>query len=198
MGQGAITKERIFQVALEVFANHGFEGARMEKIAVEVGVNKASLYFHFKSKDEIFKELFRSILKKYQARLKAILKESENLPSKQRLIKIYEDYLDYNFNNLEMDFWSRIYYFPPEMIRDEVYQSTDEVEGEFQSDLTKVMEEGIRKKELKAQDPQHIAKAYYYILTCIGLSASGLFKKEEILKDMSDSFEVLWEGIKGI
>jgi AcrR family transcriptional regulator len=197
MGQGSITKDRIFQTALEIFAHHGFEGARMEKIAAEVGINKASLYFHFKSKEEIFQELFRSILKKYQSRLKEILKETEKLPSRQRLIKIYEDYLDYNYNNLEMDFWNRIYYFPPEMMKEEVYQSTQEVEGEFQADLAKIMEEGIKNKELKPLDAQHMASAYYYILTCIGLSATGLYKKEQILEDMSNSFEVLWEGIRG-
>ena len=58
MGQGSVTKDRILQVALKLFAQHGFEGARMEKLAAEVGINKASLYFHFKSKEEIFQELF--------------------------------------------------------------------------------------------------------------------------------------------
>ena len=64
MGQGADTKERIMQAALEEFSLHGFEGARMEKIASKVGINKASLYFYFKSKEQLFRELFDIIVKK--------------------------------------------------------------------------------------------------------------------------------------
>lgn len=195
MGNGSVTKERILQTALQVFAENGFEGARMEKIASEVGINKASLYFHFKSKEEIFRALFRQILINYQNKLKEILEEAKNLPMRKRLTVIYEKYLDYNWNNTAMDFWNRMYYFPPTAMREEIITQTLEVENSFIIQLSVVMEEGIRRKELRPMGAVPMAKSYYYVLTCIGLSAD-LMKKEQGLTDMEECFHVFWEGVK--
>lgn len=43
-------KEQILDVALTLFATKGFEGTAMSEIALAVGVRKASIYSHFKSK----------------------------------------------------------------------------------------------------------------------------------------------------
>lgn len=197
MGQGIITRERIFQAALKLFAIHGFEGARMDKIAAEVGINKASLYFHFKSKEEIFRELFHDIIQKYSDKMKAIVAGYKDLPSKERLKAIYKEYLEYNLDNPEMDFWNRIYYLPPSNLREEIIALTSESKKEFVADLADIMEDGIRKKELRSMNPSHMANTFYYILTCIDLS-SGLMDMEQALLDMDNCFEVLWNGIKGM
>lgn len=197
MGQGSVTKERIFQVALKTFALHGFEGARMDKIATEVGINKASLYFHFKSKEDIFRELFQDIIKKYQDKMKTIVTGFKDMPCKERLKAIYQEYLEYNLDNAEMDFWNRIYYLPPSNLREEIISITSESKKEFIADLAIIMEEGIKKKELQPMNPYHMANAFYYILTCIDLS-SDLMDKEQALLEMDSCFEVLWNGIKGM
>ncbi|WP_230740968.1 TetR/AcrR family transcriptional regulator [Methanooceanicella nereidis] len=49
----ASTKDRILDAALELFARKGFDAVSMREIAEEVGIQKSSLYSHFKSKDEI-------------------------------------------------------------------------------------------------------------------------------------------------
>ena len=197
MGQGAVTKERILQVALKLFAQNGFEGTRMEKIAAEVGINKASLYFHFKSKEEIFLELFHNIINNYRSKMKQIVANTKGLSTKERFIAIYQNYLEYNLNNPEMEFWNRVYYLPPSMVSQEVIQTTLETKDEFISSLSQIMEDGIRSKELRASNPQHMAMTFYYLITCIDLS-SDLMSKEEAYKEMEHCFEVLWSGIKGM
>lgn len=195
MGNGSVTKDRILQAALSLFARNGFEGARMEKLAAEVGINKASLYFHFKSKEELFRALFRQILLEYKEALQVMLTETKSLPVKERLTAIYEKYLDYNWNNPRMEFWNRMYYFPPQQMRDEIIKSTLDTEGYFVSALAVIMEEGIRRKVLRPLQAAYMAKSYYYVLTCIGLSAD-LMDKAQGLKDMEDCFLVFWEGVK--
>ncbi|MBH1942166.1 TetR/AcrR family transcriptional regulator [Mobilitalea sibirica] len=197
MGQGSITKDRIFQAALKQFAQHGFEGARMEKIAAEVGINKASLYFHFKSKEEIFQELFQNIITKYQVKMKQIMADTKDLSTKDKLIAIYQNYLEYNLNNPEMEFWNRVYYLPPSSISEEVVKTTVESKKDFISNLTGIMEDGIKNKELRSSNPQHMATTFYYLITCIDLS-SDLMSKEEAFNEMEHCFDVLWSGIKGI
>jgi AcrR family transcriptional regulator len=47
------TRARIQQVALELFAEQGYERTSLREIAERLGVTKAALYYHFKSKDDI-------------------------------------------------------------------------------------------------------------------------------------------------
>ncbi len=51
------TKERIFEVALDLFAQKGFDAVSMREIAEAVGIKKASLYSHFSSKDALLDQI---------------------------------------------------------------------------------------------------------------------------------------------
>ena len=56
------TKEKIVQAAKLVFIRKGMDGARMQEIADEAGINKALLHYYFHSKQELFNEVFYGIL----------------------------------------------------------------------------------------------------------------------------------------
>jgi AcrR family transcriptional regulator len=47
------TRARIQHVALELFAEQGYERTSLREIAERLGVTKAALYYHFKSKEDI-------------------------------------------------------------------------------------------------------------------------------------------------
>jgi AcrR family transcriptional regulator len=47
------TRARIQSVALELFAEQGYERTSLREIAERLGVTKAALYYHFKSKEDI-------------------------------------------------------------------------------------------------------------------------------------------------
>ncbi len=51
------TKERIFEIALDLFSQKGFDAVSMREIAEAVGIKKASLYSHFSSKDELLEQI---------------------------------------------------------------------------------------------------------------------------------------------
>jgi AcrR family transcriptional regulator len=57
-----VRRQQILDAALAEFSAIGFEGATVEKIAQRVGLTKAGLYAHFKSKDAIFDELLASTM----------------------------------------------------------------------------------------------------------------------------------------
>lgn len=60
------TDEALLDAATEVFAAHGFAGARVESIAGLAKVNKAMIYYHFGSKRGLYQtvllRLFRGVL----------------------------------------------------------------------------------------------------------------------------------------
>lgn len=196
MGSGKATRERILKAALEIFADRGFEGARMDKIASSVGINKASLYFYFKSKEDIFRELFSNILFRYRMLVRQVVNDTQGLDCRQRLQVIYRRYLEYNIDNTEMAFWNRIYYAAPEVMYNEIIRATADSKTEFINNLADVMKEGIQKKELKPMDPHSMAMAFYYLLTCIDLS-TDMMDKKTVFIEMEQCFNVIWEGIKG-
>jgi AcrR family transcriptional regulator len=49
----------ILEAALQVFAEKGFAGARMDDIAHRAGVTKGTIYLYFESKEAVFKTLVR-------------------------------------------------------------------------------------------------------------------------------------------
>ena len=57
------TKEKITEEALTLFAERGYKGTSVKNIADAVGIKDASLYNHFKSKQEIFNSIVELISK---------------------------------------------------------------------------------------------------------------------------------------
>jgi AcrR family transcriptional regulator len=53
MSERGDTRVRIQQVALELFTEQGYEATSLREIAERLGVTKAALYYHFKTKDDI-------------------------------------------------------------------------------------------------------------------------------------------------
>ena len=51
------TKERILDIALELFAQNGYLGTSMSDIAKQLGFTKAALYKHYTSKQEILDQI---------------------------------------------------------------------------------------------------------------------------------------------
>src|SRR4029453_5882788 len=48
------TRERIIDAAQAIFARDGFAAAKMQEIADRVGIQRASLFYHFKNKEALF------------------------------------------------------------------------------------------------------------------------------------------------
>ena len=66
------TKRAIFDAAIKIFSTNGYEGATMDDMAQAAGVAKGTLYYYFKSKEEIFKYIITE-------GVEVIMKESPRL-----------------------------------------------------------------------------------------------------------------------
>lgn len=56
------TARRILEAARKVFLEKGMAGARMQQIADEAGINKALLHYYFRSKEQLFRQVFEEAL----------------------------------------------------------------------------------------------------------------------------------------
>ena len=53
------TREKILDAAIDLFARKGFDTVTMQEIADAVSIKKASLYYHYTSKEEILEKILR-------------------------------------------------------------------------------------------------------------------------------------------
>lgn len=56
-----MTKERILDAALEMFAENGYAGTNMRDLAQSVGLTKSALYKHFQSKEDIWNRMLDEV-----------------------------------------------------------------------------------------------------------------------------------------
>ncbi len=59
---GYKTREKILQVAEDLFSEFGFDGTSIAKISKAAGVNKGLIYYHFKDKKDIVVSILQSII----------------------------------------------------------------------------------------------------------------------------------------
>ena len=91
------TKEKIIQAAQLVFIRKGMDGARMQEIADEAGINKALLHYYFHSKEQLFNEVFYGILSRLIPGLIAIFKGDVPIMDKlEAVITEYDTFMNRN------------------------------------------------------------------------------------------------------
>ena len=89
-GRRGDTRARIQRVALELFAEQGYERTSLREIAERLGVTKAALYYHFKSKEDIV----HSFTEDYFTRLDAVIAWGREQPANaQTAHEVFDRYI---------------------------------------------------------------------------------------------------------
>jgi AcrR family transcriptional regulator len=91
--QKAATRERILQAAKQLFAEHGYEAATMQKIAQASGLSTGNVFVHFPSKADVLATLMHEDI----AALDQLI--AKQVPRRgtvrNRLLKVFGVFLDY-------------------------------------------------------------------------------------------------------
>ncbi|MGJ5754194.1 TetR family transcriptional regulator [Streptomyces puniciscabiei] len=83
------TRQRIQDVALELFAEQGYEKTSLREIAERLDVTKAALYYHFKTKEEIIVSLFEDLTKPIEDLIEWGRSQPHTLETKQEVVRRY-------------------------------------------------------------------------------------------------------------
>ena len=79
------TRDRILQSALEIFADRGFKATTVRDICTHAGVNVASVNYHFRSKEALYKEVLVYSFKEADRKYPPATLMSDLLPAEERL-----------------------------------------------------------------------------------------------------------------
>lgn len=157
----ADARERILAAASEVFATHGFAGARIDDIADKAGINKAMLYYHVGDKDGLYAAVLGETVDRTFSMLDQV---AAGLPTPAaKLKKILETFADFGTSNR---------FFVPIMLR-EIASGGSTLPDEMLPRMARVfrvvadvLAEGIADGSFRRTDP---------LLTHVSLVGSMMF-----------------------
>ena len=92
------TEQKILESARNIFHRKGLEGARMQEIADEAGINKAMLHYYFRSKDQLFDSVFMEAVKIIFPKIKELL--NVELPLFEKIRFFTDNYLTILMDNM--------------------------------------------------------------------------------------------------
>jgi AcrR family transcriptional regulator len=105
------SRDEILKAAIELFATRGFHETSMAEVARVAGVSKALIFWHFKSKEELFVAVLRKLLEPYVI---DFAEEADALDEKAQLLKLIKSYLLFVRENA-----SSIRFFVAQILHDE-------------------------------------------------------------------------------
>jgi TetR/AcrR family transcriptional regulator len=91
------TRSRILDAAVRQFSANGLAGARTEQIAEEAGVNKALLYYYFKSKEDLYAVALESVFASVRDANIAVLQA--DVSAGERFVKIVLGNFDRSYSH---------------------------------------------------------------------------------------------------
>lgn len=84
---------RILKFAQKEFEAKGYDGARLQAIADEAGISKASLHYYFRNKDRLFQKVFEMALEEYLPIINTLVDDS--LEWEERVRRFTEALFDF-------------------------------------------------------------------------------------------------------
>ncbi|MFD5506327.1 TetR/AcrR family transcriptional regulator [Streptomyces sp. NPDC127051] len=85
------TRQRIQDVALELFAEQGYEKTSLREIAERLEVTKAALYYHFKTKEDIIISVFEDLTRPIDELIDWAEQQPRTLETKREILRRYSE-----------------------------------------------------------------------------------------------------------
>ena len=93
----SLTENKIITAATSIFLKKGKYGARMQEIAELAGINKALLHYYFRSKEKLYRYIFKLEIGKLLTTLFSTLKPIDDI---YQLLQIFiNNYIDQLYKN---------------------------------------------------------------------------------------------------
>jgi AcrR family transcriptional regulator len=89
------TRTRILNVALQEFSRYGLSGARIDAIALESGLNKGMIYYHFGSKEDLYVAALEESYRRFR-QIEGELQIDESLPPVAALRSLVGESFDFH------------------------------------------------------------------------------------------------------
>jgi len=193
-------KEKIIlRAARERFAHYGFSKVTMDEIASDVDMGKASLYYYFPAKEDLFRAVISQEQNQFISTIENIL--AKDISVSQKLIEYVEERIGVFQELLNLGTLNVHSYFDSKSIYKSLFEN-------FHSQELKLMEklflEGKQKGEFKKSISEDVPQLLLHILQGLRLRMLRKLKGKsndakyvnQLKKEMSLFIRIFIEGIK--
>lgn len=176
------TKRKIFEIAMKLFAEKGYEATSIEEITATVGVAKGTLYYHFSSKEEIFNFLVEEGVKLLKNSIEIKIARCNNTIEKLRAVNLIQLKIIAKYENLITIVLSELWgsgsrnKFCKDIIQD------------YMSVIEKIVIQGMENGELIKANPQ-LVTSEIFALICSTLVHKKVYNNSVDIMKLSKEYE---------
>ncbi len=183
-------QEQIQATALRLFVADGFHGTPTAKIAAEAGVANGTLFYHYKTKDDLVVALYNKIKGEQANNVQAFINRDDFITTKFRNIFIHS--VNWALTNRDKFYYIQQFNFSPHL----ALVSAETLE-QHTIGYAGFIEEGVRKKLLKQQPVGLIIAMFNGLVYGIyQYLIAGDFEPEEKDKIINEGYDMLWDMMK--
>ncbi len=147
------TERKILAASVEVFAQKGFDGARTDEIASRAGVNKAMIYYYFKSKENLYTVIVETVFRKVSLILGTHLSLVNMNAPEEGISSFIDNYIDFIYSHrifMKVLLWdlARGGTIVARVVGGVMRDKTEQIRGIF--------EQATREGYLRPADPKHL------------------------------------------
>lgn len=184
------TKEKVKQTAQKLFREKGYAAVGMRELAKEVGIQAPSLYNHYKSKDDILREICMDMAAQFFTAFDAAIATEQKAGRQLRaVIRAHIGVIAANMDSAEVFFQEWIFLEQPALGK------FKKMRLEYETKFRDILDKGIRKKEIKKVNTKLATFAIFSALnaTYDFMRSTEKLSQEQMADELAD---LLLKGLK--
>lgn len=187
-----MSKEKIKKVATSHFIQFGYKGTTLSQIAIEVGIRKQSLAYHFPNKESLFQEVFEEAIEKEIQFVQAYFQQHEGQSIEQQLYGFLTQHKQRFQSNINSKFMLTTSILMPE----EVYEVVSREPYRYISILTATLEVCFAREAFRLS-ARECALAFVTLID--GLDIQLIYEDSERYEKLQKiTWDIFWAGIRPV
>ena len=167
------TKRRIFECAMKLFAEKGYDATSVEEITAVSGIAKGTLYYHFEKKEDILTMLLEEGMKLLRNSIEIKIRDCDKCIDKIKAVILLQIKITVKYENFINLVFSQIWG------KEEKNIKCKKCVFEYIKILEKIIKEGIEKGEFYDGNVEALASGIF------GVTCSSLIYKMRRGKDIN-------------
>lgn len=179
------TKKKLMDSAFRLFAYKGNEFS-LNEVANEVGIQKASIYAHFTSKEDLLYTVINKEINEYFFEINEDCKD---------LKTIFFTMLNYyDKSETKLYFWKRLLLFPPKAFKETLIAKINNLSNRRFEIVKEVIISNMEAGLIRKQDVDDIVISYFAMIHGT-LSSIIIYRSENININYEQIWQNFWCGI---
>lgn len=191
-GQGEKTKELIAEKAKILFEQKGYAGTSMEDIREFSEISKGSIYYHFKSKEELYLYTVEKTSEVWRIKWEDHANKVETSTEKLYLLaKYYASDMQHPLSHTVPEYMATEN-IDKMIMRNKIF---DLIKPEYEV-FYQIIDEGMYRKEFKSnQSPDDLAYILYSTLTGLSITQFFGYRDKQFLMLYQSAIDIFLKGI---